>query len=592
MLRRPDGTVRLRSTRELGPYPRCLGVHLEHWAAAAPNRPFVLERSPEGDWKGLTYRAMLMRVRAVAAWMISLDASRERPIAILSDNSVQHAVLTLAAMHVGVPVMPVSPAYSLMSRDFAKLKAILETTRPSLIYVESLHKFGPALSAAASVHHATIISGAEALASLSGGVREAEVDAAYRLVTPDTVAKLLFTSGSTDTPKAVINTQRMLCASQQAKAEVWPFLERTPPIVVDWLPWNHTFGGNHNFNLVLRNGGTLYIDRGRPVPALFGETLRNLREIAPTIYFNVPAGFDALVTALRDDAALRDKFFSRLQVIFYAAAALPQHLWNALHELAIASVGAPVPLVSAWGSTETSPLATDCHFQAKRPGVVGVPVPGCEIKLVPIAGKLEARVRGPNVTPGYWKRPDLTERAFDAEGFYCMGDAMQLADPSDPNQGLVFDGRLTEDFKLTTGTWVNVGMLRVRALAALAPVAQDVVVTGHDRHEIGFLIFPNVAACRSLVPELPADVALEQLLAAPALRSYVSRALAALKRDAASSSMCATRALFLSEPPSIDAGEITDKAYLNQRLILTRRADQIRALYADGDAVIHARVEA
>ncbi|HET6340335.1 MAG TPA: feruloyl-CoA synthase [Polyangiales bacterium] len=583
--RREDGTILLRSEQELGSYPRCVGVHLEHWASAAPDRPFVLERSPDGTWVGHTYGEMLVQVQRVAAWLLSLDVARERPIAVLSDNSVSHAVVSLAAMHIGAPVMPISPAYSLMSRDFAKLKMILEATRPSVIYVENPERFEAALAAVASVHDATVIAGAEKLAALSAGDGQAAVQAAFERVASDTVAKLLFTSGSTDTPKGVINTQRMLCASQQAKAQVWPFLVRTPPVVVDWLPWNHTFGGNHNFNLILRNGGTLYVDRGRPAPALFGETLRNLHEISPTIYFNVPAGFDALVTALRADEVLRRKFFSRLQVIFYAAAALPQNLWNALNELSVETVGKQVPLVSAWGSTETSPLATDCHFQAKRSGVIGVPVPGCEIKLVPVGEKLEARVRGANVTPGYWQRPDITKRFFDDEGFYCIGDAMRFADASDPNQGLVFDGRLTEDFKLTTGTWVNVGMLRVRALAALTPVAQDIVITGHDRREIGFLIFPNVAGCLRLFPELDASAAPEQVLALPSVRAFVAKALAALRQDG-SSSTCASRAMFLMEPPSIDAGEITDKAYLNQQLVLKRRAQYVAELYSDAASVI------
>jgi feruloyl-CoA synthase len=584
--RRPDGAILLQSEQELAPYPRCIGVHLEHWAALAPDRPFVLERAPDGAWRGHSYREMLEQVQRVAAWLLGRDAARDRPIAILSDNSVSHAVLSLAAMHVGTPVMPISPAYSLMSRDFSKLKAILEATRPSAIYAETPERFAPALAAVAGLHDATLISGAEALAALDGGRREAAVQAAFEQLTPDTIAKLLFTSGSTDTPKGVINTQRMLCASQQAKAQLWPVLERTPPVVVDWLPWNHTFGGNHNFNLVLRNGGTLYVDRGRPMPALFGETLRNLQEVAPTLYFNVPAGFDALVAALRADEALRRKFFSRLQVIFYAAAALPQSLWDALIELSIATVGRQVPLVSAWGSTETSPLATDCHFQAQRSGVVGVPIPGCEIKLVPVGDKLEARVRGVNVTPGYWQRPDLTRRFFDAEGFYRIGDAMRFADPSDPNQGLMFDGRISEDFKLTTGTWVNVGMLRVRALAALTPIAQDIVITGHDRAEIGFLVFPNLAGCRRQCPELDANATAEQVLAEASVRTFVARALASLRHDSGGSSTCAARALFLLDPPSIDDGEITDKAYLNQQQVLKLRAHLVEALYSDSAAVI------
>ncbi len=586
--RRDDGSILLRCEQELGPYPRCIGVHLESWASEAPDRAFVLERSPDGGWSGRTYGEMLQAVKRIAGWLLGLGVTRERPVAILSDNSVSHAELSLAAMHIGMPVLPISPAYSLLSRDFVKLKAIVGATRPAVIFAESADRFEAALAAISGAHDATVITGAGATAALQAAVCEADVQAAFEQVTPDTVAKLLFTSGSTDTPKGVINTQRMLCASQQAKVQLWPFLARTPPVVVDWLPWNHTFGGNHNFNLILRNGGTLYVDRGRPAPALFGETLRNLSEVAPTIYFNVPAGFDALVTALRKDEALRRTFFSRIQVIFYAAAALPQHLWEALSELSLAALGAQVPLVSAWGSTETSPLATDCHFQAKRSGVIGVPVPGCELKLVPAGEKLEARVRGANVTPGYWQRPDITERFFDDEGFYCIGDAVRFVDPNDANQGLMFDGRLTEDFKLTTGTWVNVGMLRVRALAALTPIAQDVVVTGHNRSEIGFLIFPNLAGCRKLCPTLDESASPERVLAQTSVREYVTRALIALRGQGGGSSTCATRALFLVEPPSIDAGEITDKAYLNQGQVLQRRAQYVAELYSDAGSVMSA----
>ena len=361
--------------------------------------------------------------------------------------------------------------------------------------------------------------------------RAAAVASAFDAVTPDTVAKILFTSGSTAEPKGVINTHRMLCSSQQAKAQVWPFLETQPPVLVDWLPWNHTFGGNHNFNLVLRNGGTLYIDGGRPVPSQFARSLENLRDIAPTLYVNVPRGFELLVPALQGDPQLRERFFSRLQLIFYAAASLPSHLWDALIELSIRATGAPVPLVSAWGSTETAPLATDCHFQAPQPGVIGLPVPGCELKLLANGAKWEVRVRGANVFPGYWGEPNLTARHFDEEGFYRIGDAVRFADEAAPERGLVFDGRISEDFKLTTGTWVSVGNLRVRAVAALAPIAQDVVVAGHERSEVRFLIFPNIAACRTLCPDLTHDTPVAEVLAHPRVRAHVAQALAALRHQ-------------------------------------------------------------
>jgi feruloyl-CoA synthase len=362
-------------------------------------------------------------------------------------------------------------------------------------------------------------------------------------------------------------------------------------VIVDWLPWSHTFGANHNFNLVLRNGGTLYIDGGRPLPQLFNQTVANLSEIAPTIYFNVPRGYDMLVTALRRDDRLRENFFSRLQIVFYAAAALPQHLWEALDRLARETTGGPIPMTSGWGSTETAPLASDCHFQATRSGVIGLPAPGTELALVPNGNKLEVRVRGPNVTPGYWRRPDLTAANFDQDGFYRIGDAVRLVDPERPEQGLLFDGRVAEDFKLDSGTWVNVGMLRVAAIAALAPVAQDIAVAGHDRREIGFLIFPNLTACRGLAADLPADASADQVLVHPAVRDTVRRGLEALRVDAQGSSGFATRALLLVEPPSIDAGEITDKGYLNQRAVLNHRAVLVEALYGQGNPPAVIRLE-
>jgi len=582
-----DGTIRLRSPQPLKPYARCIGEYLVHWAKATPERSFLLERGNNGTWQGVTYCEALDSVQRIAARLLTANLSAERPIAILSENSVEHGLLALAAMHVGIPVVPISPAYALMSQDFGKLKTIFESVRPGLIFVSDAARYAPALAAIAHLHDAQIVVASRspapeqaiAFAELTKQPSNDAVGAAFAAVGPDTIAKILFTSGSTDVPKGVINTQRMMCSNQQAMAQVWPFLRETPPVIVDWLPWNHTFGGSHNFNIVLHHGGTLYIDAGRPMPGLFDHSIANLRDIAPTIYFNVPRGYDMLIAAMRSDKQLRENFFSRLQMIFYAAAALPQHLWEALESLALDTLGTKIPMVSSWGLTETAPGATNCHFQAERSGVVGIPLPGCELKLVPNGDKLEARVRGPNITPGYWKRPDLTAKSFDAEGFYCTGDAMRFVDAAQPERGLLFDGRVVEDFKLSSGTWVDVGGLRTRAVAALAPIAQDLVVTGHDRDEIGFLIFPNVAACRQLCADLPADAPIEKLLAHEAVRQHIARALATLKHDGRGSSTFAMRALFLTEPPSIDAGEITDKGNINQRAALSRRAQWVETLY-------------
>jgi len=538
------------------------------------------------SWHTVTYGAALRQVRSIASWILAQRMSADRPLVILSDNGVDHALFALAAMHVGVPVASISPAYSLVSRDFDKLKRMIALLDPGTIYVSNEDQFSAALAAIAPLHKAVIVAGdgdnAESFHAVVGTPESPAVATAFAAVTADTIAKFLFTSGSTGTPKAVINTQRMLTSSQQAKAQIWTFLEQVENLVIlDWLPWSHTFGANHNFNLVLRNGGTLYIDGGKPAPGLFSTSLANLGSIMPTVYFNVPRGFDMLIAALREDEPLRRRFFGEVRLAFYAAAALPQNLWDALAELSIGTVGHALPMVSAWGSTETSPLATDCHFQAERSGNIGVPIPGTELKLVPSGNKLEVRVRGPNVTPGYWKAPDLTAQAFDADGFYLIGDAVTFADPEHPERGLFFDGRLAEDFKLNSGTWVSVGTLRVAGIAALAPLAQDIVVSGHDGDAPHFLVFPNLAACRAFAG-LPESASSDEVIADHRVRAAIARGLAELKAQGGGSSSYATRALLLAEPPSVDDGEITDKGYLNQRAVLARRPDAVAVLEDDG----------
>jgi feruloyl-CoA synthase len=562
--KRPDGAMLLRSPQKLGAYSRCVTQWLVDWSDREPRRVFLAER--KGDaWRGISYREAYGAVRRIGEALLERGLNAERPVAILSDNSIDHALLALGAMHVGVPAAPVSPAYSLLSKDFGKLKSIFELVKPGLVFAAEAQKFAPALEAVGA--KSTPV--AELLETNPGSILERE----HLKVGPDTVAKILFTSGSTGMPKGVINTHRMLCANQQMLAQAWPFVQDRPPVLVDWLPWNHTFGGNHNFNMVLRNGGTLYIDGGKPVPGLAETTARNLKELAPTMYFNVPRGYDLLLPFLESDAELRRNFFRELQVLFYAAAALPQNLWDRLVRLARQEKGEDeFAMLSAWGSTETSPLATSVHFQMERPGVIGLPVAGCELKLVPSGGKLEVRVRGTNVTPGYYKRPDLTAAAFDEEGFYRIGDAVKLADARDPAKGIVFDGRVVEDFKLSTGTWVNVGLLRVKLIAAADPIVQDAVITGHDRSEIGALVFLSAAA-KEMTPE--------------EISSRLAAALEKLKEEGASSTH-PTRLLVLGEPPSIDANEITDKGYVNQRAVLERRAALVERLYAGDERVISA----
>jgi feruloyl-CoA synthase len=590
--RRADGSIVLKSSAPLQPSARCVGDWLEQWARQTPDKDFLGERpNIDAPWTTVTYRDALRQVRSIAAWILAQGLSAERPLAILSDNSIDHALFALASMHVGVPAAAISPAYSLMSRDFDKLKSMVKLLEPGAIYVSGTKPFAAALSAIKPLHSAIIVSGdaadtdALSFRAVAATPETGDVETAFAAVTPDTIAKFLFTSGSTGTPKAVINTQRMLTSSQQAKAQTWTFLDaaRDDLVILDWLPWSHTFGANHNFNLVLRSGGTLYIDGGKPAPGLFATSLANLRSVIPTVYFNVPRGFDMLISALRGDDELRQKFFAEVKFAFYAGAALPQNLWDAMQELSIKTSGRALPMVSAWGSTETSPLATDCHFQASRSGNIGVPIPGTELKLVPSGDKLEVRVRGPNVTPGYWKAPELTAQAFDAEGFYLIGDAVKFADPDRPELGLFFDGRVAEDFKLNSGTWVSVGTLRVAGIAALAPLAQDIVVAGHGGDEVRFLVFPNIAACRAHA-NLPDDADANEVIGHPTIRIAIALGLARLKAESGHSSGHATRALLLAEPASVDGGEITDKGYINQRAVLTRRAGAVARLDDDASA--------
>jgi feruloyl-CoA synthase len=588
---RADGSIILKSTTSLKPSARCVGDWLEQWAAQTPNRIFLGERANvDAPWATVTYKDALGQVRAAAAWILVQGLSAERPLVILSDNSVDHALFALAAQHVGVASAAISPAYSLMSRDFDKLKSMITLLQPGAIYVSNTKTFAAALAAIQPLHSAKIISGSVedadtiSFRSIAATPETPDVAKAFAAVTPDSIAKFLFTSGSTGTPKAVINTQRMLTSSQQAKAQTWAFLaEARDLVILDWLPWSHTFGANHNFNLVLRNGGTLYVDGGKPAPGLFATSLANLRSVMPTVYFNVPRGFDMLIAALRGDDELRRRFFGEVKFAFYAGAALPQNLWDALEELSLTTSGRALPMVSAWGSTETSPLATDCHFQAERSGNIGVPIPGTELKLVPSGDKLEVRVRGPNVTPGYWKAPELTAQAFDADGFYLIGDAVTFADPDRPELGLFFDGRVAEDFKLNSGTWVSVGTLRVAGITALAPLAQDIVISGHGGDEVRFLIFPNIAACRGHAG-LPDSADVKDVIGHDKVRAAIAQGLAKLKAQSGNSSGHATRALLLAEPASVDGGEITDKGYINQRAVLTRRVSAVAALDDDVSA--------
>jgi len=565
VMRRDDGAVFLRSPHVLGPYPRNLTERLERWARETPARAFAAQRDPAGGWRTLTYADAYARVRRIGEALLARGLSTERPVAIVSENSLEHLVLALAAMHVGVPCAPVSPAYSLLSKDYGKLRYVFGLATPGLVFAQDEARFASAIAAA--VPKGTEVVYGDRFAALESPAPSARVDEAHARTGPETIAKFLFTSGSTGQPKAVINTQRMLCANQQMLAQALPYLAEVPPVLVDWLPWHHTAGGNHNIGIVLYNGGTLFIDAGKPLPGLIETTVRNLREVGPTIYFNVPRGYEALLPHLRADEVLRKTFFGRLGLMQYAAAVLPQPVWKAYEELAVATCGERILWITGYGATETAPFAMSTNRGAARAGTVGLPVDGLDMKLAPVNDKLEARFRGPSITPGYWRAPELTRDAYDEEGYYRTGDAMRFLDPEDPAAGLEFDGRLAEDFKLTTGTWVSVGPLRARLSAAGAPYLQESVIAGHDRDEVCALVFPNLQTCRGMSRE--------------ALHAHLQHALDRLAAESTGSSTRIARALLLEEPPSIDAGEVTDKGSINQRAVLRTRANLVEMLYTE-----------
>lgn len=581
--RRTNGEIIIGNATPLAAYPAQLSDHLRRWAREAPERTFLAERDQSGDWRRLSYAEAVRLIDRVSQALLERGHSAERPVAALSDNSINMALLKFGAMQVGIPFMPISPAYSLMSENFAKLKYIAEAFRPSLIYVSALKPFARALAAMPRDGVTLLADAADAdcpdaltFADLLASTPDERVARHYRTVGPDSIAKILLTSGSTGMPKGVINTQRMMGANGAGIDQAWPFLTERPPVIVDWLPWNHTFGTNFNLNQILRNGGTMYIDAGKPAPGKLDITLANLRAVKSTLLFNVPRGFDMVIPALEADDDFARHVFGDLDVIFYAGAALPPHLWTRLDALAVKHRGVRLPILSSLGSTETAPVASFCHWHAQDIGGVGLPVPGTSIKLVPDGGKLEMRVKGENVTPGYYGRPDLTRGAFDDEGYFKLGDAVTFVDPARLTRGLRFDGRVSENFKLSSGTWVAVGDLRVSVISAAAPMIQDAVVTGHNRAEVGVLVFPNIAGCQSACGE---KLPVQDLVAHPALHAKLGEALAAFNRANAGSSRRIARVLLMTEPPSIDGNEITDKGYINQRAVLERRAALVERLY-------------
>ncbi len=591
------GNTYLVAEQALQPYPVRLTDRLQHWAQTRPEHTWMARRDASGAWVKISYRQAWDTAQRIGQALLDRGLNVDKPVAILSENSLEHALIALGAMTVGVPYCSVSTAYSLLSQDYEKLRHVLSTITPGLVYANDWARYGKAIetvvddgmevainsvAAHASIQRATDQKHLQITAfdTLAGTPITPQVHSAMQATHGDTIVKFLFTSGSTKLPKAVVNTQRMICANQQQMAQCKPSVFDIPPVLVDWPPWNHTFGGNHDFNLVLYHGGTLYINDGKPTPALIGETIRNLSEIAPTVYYDVPIGLEYLANAMETNAALRKNLLSQVRMFFYAGAALAQPIWDSLYASAQEELGYRIPMTSGLGMTESAPFGLFVTNVNVKAGDLGLPCPGMELKLVPMGDKVEVRYRGPNITPGYWRNPDATKESFDEEGYFCTGDAVQWIDAADPHQGLKFDGRIAEDFKLSTGTFVSVGPLRAKIIAAGAPLIQDVVITGLNEKEVGALIIPALVPARKHAG-LPDTSAMKDVAAHSSIQRAMAELVTKLSASATGSSNRVARAVVLSEPPNIDKGEITDKGSINQRAVLKERAALVQALYAD-----------
>ncbi|MDP9526098.1 feruloyl-CoA synthase [Pseudomonas protegens] len=580
-----QGVLHMRALEPLAPLPDRLLDRLLHWARVRPEQTFIAAREAGGDWRRVSYGQMLDSVRAIAQGLLRYGLSADKPLALLSGNDIEHLQLALGAMYAGIPYCPVSPAYSLLSQDFAKLRHVCDLLQPGLVFVSDASAYQRAIDAVLPPETPLISLRGQvpgrpqaSFASLLAEPGGAEADAAFAATGPDSIAKFLFTSGSTKLPKAVITTQRMLCANQQMLLQTFPVFGEAPPVLVDWLPWNHTFGGSHNVGIVLYNGGTFYLDEGKPTAQGFAETLRNLKEISPTAYLTVPKGWEELVNALEQDAELRECFFKRMSLFFFAAAGLSQSVWDRLDRVAEQHCGERIRMMAGLGMTEAAPSCTFTTGPLSMAGYIGLPAPGCEVRLVPVDGKLEGRFRGPHIMPGYWRAAQQTAEVFDAQGFYCSGDALKLADAADPQLGLMFDGRIAEDFKLSSGVFVSVGPLRNRAVLEGAPYVQDLVVAAPDRECLGALVFPRLYECRRLAG-LGAEASEAQVLASAPVRQWFGDWLQRLNREASGNASRLEWIALQVEPASIDRGEITDKGSINQRAVLQWRAEQVENLY-------------
>jgi len=593
VLRQGAGGVQyLRADQALEPHAQRMTDRLVHWAQTTPDRTFIARRARNadgttGDWIRISYADALAKARSIGQALLDRGLDAERPVAILCENSLEHALMALGCFYAGVPFSPVSSAYSTVSQDYDKLRHVLQTLTPGLVVTTDAGAYAKAILAAVPTDVEVVVAQGEITGrkttrwqDLLAMQATPAVDAAMAATGPDTITKFLFTSGSTKLPKAVVNTHGMWCANQQQMRQSMPVLAEEPPVLVDWLPWNHTFGGNHNIGLTIYNGGTYYIDDGKPTPALIGETLRNLREIAPTVYFNVPTGFEMVAHAMKADPVLRKNLLSRVRMFFYAGAALAQPVWDLLHEVQEEEIGERIVMGTGLGMTESSPFAVFITSPEVKSGYLGLPCPGMELKLVPVEGKTEIRYKGPNVTTGYWRNPEASKESFDEEGFFCTGDAVLWIDEGDIHKGLKFDGRIAEDFKLATGTFVSVGPLRAKIIAAGAPYIWDAVITGLNRNEVGALVFPT-PKIRQLAPHLAADTPLREVLESAAVQDHFQDVLDTLAKTATGSANRVARLYLMDEPPSIDKGEVTDKGSINQRSVLKHRDALVQAFHDD-----------
>lgn len=587
-----QGVLHMRSLEPLAELPPRLLDRLVHWAQVRPEQTFIAARQADGAWRRVSYVQMLDSVRAIAQSLLSYGLSADKPLVLLSGNDIEHLQLAFGAMYAGIPYSPVSPAYSLLSQDFAKLRHVCDLLQPGLVfasdataYQRAIHAVLPPETPLITVHGQVAGRSQVSFSSLLEQPGGADAEAAFARTGPDSIAKFLFTSGSTKLPKAVITTQRMLCANQQMLLQTFPVFGEAPPVLVDWLPWNHTFGGSHNVGIVLYNGGSFYLDDGKPTAQGFAQTLHNLKEVSPTAYLTVPKGWEELVSALEQDGQLREVFFKRISLLFFAAAGLSQSIWDRLDRVAQQHCGERIRMMAGLGMTEAAPSCTFTTGPLSVAGYVGLPAPGCEVCLVPVDGKLEGRFRGPHIMPGYWRSPQQTLEAFDEQGFYCSGDALKLADPRDPQLGLMFDGRIAEDFKLSSGVFVSVGPLRNRAVLEGAPYVQDLVITAPDRECLGALVFPRMFECRRL-SGLAASASDTQVLASTPVREWFADWLERLNREGSGNASRVEWIALLDEPASIDRGEITDKGSINQRAVLQWRAEQVESLYRGLDPTI------